>query len=161
VINHSSGAYTFAASDFPFADLQSERAYTAWTAYGNSKIANLLFTFELNRRLSVSGNTRNIISVAVHPGYSATNLQAGRYPFWEQANSMFAMSAAHGAQAQILAAVGEGVGANPSVDTMVGPRYMAFGPPAVTTVLGRAYDDKAMLALWEDSVKVTGAVFTF
>ena len=45
-------------------------------AYGNSKMANLLFTFELNKRLAASSNARNITSVALHPGYTATNLQA-------------------------------------------------------------------------------------
>jgi hypothetical protein len=38
-------------------------------------MANLLFTFELNKRLAVSANARNITSVALHPGYTATNLQ--------------------------------------------------------------------------------------
>lgn len=48
------------------------RSYKKWDAYGKSKLANLLFTFELDRRLKKSG--LNVMSVAAHPGYSATNL---------------------------------------------------------------------------------------
>ncbi|KAJ1401937.1 hypothetical protein B484DRAFT_338823 [Ochromonadaceae sp. CCMP2298] len=71
IINHASGAHLFHAEGFPFENAQMETGYSAWTAYGNSKVANLLFTFELNRRLS----GRNISAYAVHPGYTATNLQ--------------------------------------------------------------------------------------
>ena len=67
IINHSSSAHQFAASTFPFSDVQSEN-YAPWVAYGNSKIANLFFTFELNKRLQLSGNPKEIISIAVHPG---------------------------------------------------------------------------------------------
>jgi NAD(P)-dependent dehydrogenase (short-subunit alcohol dehydrogenase family) len=54
-------------------DLMSERRYEKWTAYGQSKLANLLFTFELGRRLKKAGD--GIVVTAAHPGYSATNLQ--------------------------------------------------------------------------------------
>ena len=55
-----------------FDDLQSERRYRAWRAYGQSKLANLLFTSELQRRLeSIKAET---IAVAAHPGISETNL---------------------------------------------------------------------------------------
>jgi NAD(P)-dependent dehydrogenase (short-subunit alcohol dehydrogenase family) len=54
-------------------DLNFERrSYKKWDAYGKSKLANLLFTFELDRRLKKAGI--KVMSVAAHPGYSATNL---------------------------------------------------------------------------------------
>jgi NAD(P)-dependent dehydrogenase (short-subunit alcohol dehydrogenase family) len=56
-----------------FDDLQGERSYGKWSAYGQSKLANLLFTFELQRRLAKGG--AKLIAVAAHPGYAATNLQ--------------------------------------------------------------------------------------
>jgi NAD(P)-dependent dehydrogenase (short-subunit alcohol dehydrogenase family) len=59
-----------------------------------------LFTYELNQRLAQAGNTREIISVAVHPGYTATNLQAGKLPLWEYMNALFAMKGEHGALSQ-------------------------------------------------------------
>jgi NAD(P)-dependent dehydrogenase (short-subunit alcohol dehydrogenase family) len=54
-----------------FADLQSERSYRRVAAYSQSKLANLLFTYELHRRLSGAGTT---IAVAAHPGLAATEL---------------------------------------------------------------------------------------
>jgi len=56
-----------------FDDLQSERAYWPWTAYNRSKLANVLFFLELDRRFRRSG--RSAVSIGAHPGYSATNLQ--------------------------------------------------------------------------------------
>ena len=56
-----------------FDDLGWEKSYSKWRAYGMSKLANLLFTYELQRKLTAAG--ADTIAVAVHPGYSATNLQ--------------------------------------------------------------------------------------
>ena len=58
-----------------FADLNWERKpYRAWRAYGQSKLANLLFTSELQRRLHRAGSP--VLAIAAHPGYAATNLQS-------------------------------------------------------------------------------------
>jgi NAD(P)-dependent dehydrogenase (short-subunit alcohol dehydrogenase family) len=102
IVNHSSGAHNFHASTFPYFNLQSEDNYEPWTAYGNSKVANLLFTFELNRKLMRGRNSKGIISIAVHPGYTATNLQNGKYPFWDVANSWIGMKGEDGALSQIM-----------------------------------------------------------
>jgi protochlorophyllide reductase len=158
VVNHASGAYIFSASNFPAEDLQSS-VYSPWPAYGNSKISNLLFTFELNRRLEKNGNPKNIQSLAVHPGYSATNLQTGRFPMYEQLNQFVAMKAEHGAQSQILAAVGVGVGAQPQHGTMIGPKYNAIGAPAVGAVWEKASSQRSMEILWAESNLITGANF--
>ncbi len=56
-----------------FDDLNWEQSYSRWPAYGRSKLANLLFTFELDRRCA--RRTPDAIAVACHPGYAATNLQ--------------------------------------------------------------------------------------
>lgn len=56
-----------------FDDLQGQRRYSKWSAYSQSKLANLLFTYELQRRLSAA--QVDTIAVASHPGYSNTNLQ--------------------------------------------------------------------------------------
>jgi NAD(P)-dependent dehydrogenase (short-subunit alcohol dehydrogenase family) len=102
IVNHASTAYQFAASNnFVTEDLFSEKSYSAWSAYGNSKAANLMFTFELNRRLNASTNSRHLSAYAVHPGYSATNLQNGRFPGWEWANQNLAMSAELGCLSQV------------------------------------------------------------
>lgn len=102
VVNHSSMGHALATKNFPFSHLQTtEEEYMPWRIYGNTKLANLYFTFELNKRLQRSGNPRNIMSVAVHPGYSATNLQVGKYPFWKQLNGMVGMHAGDGAMSQV------------------------------------------------------------
>jgi NAD(P)-dependent dehydrogenase (short-subunit alcohol dehydrogenase family) len=159
VVNHASGAHVFASKTFPAEDLQSVNSYSPWVAYGNSKIANLLFTFELNRRLKAVGNPKNIQSLAVHPGYSATNLQTGRFPMYELLNQYVAMKAEHGAQAQVLAAVGAGVGAQYQPGTMIGPKYAAFGAPAIEETGAAATSEESMKILWEQTNKMTGANF--
>lgn len=156
VINHSSGAHVFAYSGFPYTNLQSATSYDAWGQYGNSKAANLLFTYELNRRLAAKGNPKNIQSIAVHPGYSSTNLQAGKYPMWEQANYLFAMSAAHGSQSQLVAAVGTYT--SPEKDTFIGPQFLGFGPARVQSIL-RTYGEEAQHYLWEESLRITRTDF--
>src|ERR1700722_14100523 len=70
VVNVSSSAHRFGAIDFD--DLNWERKpYKAWRAYGQSKLANLLFTAELQRRLTAAGSS--VLATAAHPGYAATN----------------------------------------------------------------------------------------
>ena len=71
VVTLSSGAHRIGRINFD--DLQGERRYFRWAAYGQSKLANLLFAFELQRRASAAGLA--LKSMAAHPGYAATNLQ--------------------------------------------------------------------------------------
>ena len=71
VITVSSLAHRFGR--IAFRNLQSEKRYSPWQAYGQSKLANLMFSTELQRRLKERGS--QITSLAVHPGFSATNLQ--------------------------------------------------------------------------------------
>lgn len=70
VVSVSSQAHRFGKVDFD--DLQSEKKYSPWGAYGQSKLANLLFTFELQRRLDAAD--AGTIATAAHPGASNTNL---------------------------------------------------------------------------------------
>src|SRR5205823_8094665 len=71
VVTVSSNAHKAGRIDFD--DLQGERRYRRWRAYSQSKLANLLFMFELDRRAKAAG--LELVSVAAHPGYAATNLQ--------------------------------------------------------------------------------------
>ncbi len=63
-----------------FDDIHSQRFYSKWLAYGQSKLANLLFAYELQRRLEAANS--QVISVAAHPGYSNTNLQFAGTKAW-------------------------------------------------------------------------------
>jgi NAD(P)-dependent dehydrogenase (short-subunit alcohol dehydrogenase family) len=134
------------------------RPYFAWPAYGQSKLANLLFTSELQRRLDRAGST--LTAVAAHPGYSATNLQ-GRTgnklgtPIWLAGNKLFATSADFGAR-QTLYAVSQDLPG----DSFVGPR---FGSRGSTRIVGRsplARREKTATALWELSEQLTDTRFS-
>lgn len=76
IVTMSSGAHRMGRIHFE--DLHFERAYRAWAAYSQSKLANLLFTYELQRRLSAAGS--GTLAVAAHPGWARTELQ--RHAGW-------------------------------------------------------------------------------
>jgi NAD(P)-dependent dehydrogenase (short-subunit alcohol dehydrogenase family) len=147
-------------------DLQSERAYQPWAVYGQSKLANLLFTMELQRRADAAG--ADLVSVAAHPGWSATNLVlagpgAGR-PHWLSAvldagNRLVAQSAEAGAWPTLFAATDPGVrGAE-----FFGPGSLGGtrGHPARTVARAPAYDPDLAAALWQRSSELTGVRFDF
>ncbi len=132
------------------------RPYSAWPAYGQSKLANLLFTSELQRRLERSGSP--VRAVTAHPGYSATNLQgkSGRKlgdALMSVANRL-ATDADFGAR-QTLYAVSQDVPG----DSFVGPRFSMMGPTRSVgrSPLARSSDTAA--ALWELSEQLTGTAF--
>ena len=91
-------------------DLMGERSYGRWSAYCQSKLANMLFAYELQRRLVAAEALSD--SLAAHPGYAATNLQ--RVGTWwmsaafSVANIVFAQSAAMGALPSLFAATSPG-----------------------------------------------------
>src|SRR3954451_14133340 len=85
IVTLSSGAHHFGKIDFD--DLQREKRYFRWTAYGQSKLANLLFALELDRRLRASAST--VSSLAAHPVYAHTNLQSAAPPRIDQAAMWF------------------------------------------------------------------------
>jgi NAD(P)-dependent dehydrogenase (short-subunit alcohol dehydrogenase family) len=72
VVTVSSTGHRIGSIDFDDLNWEHKR-YKAWRAYGQSKLANLLFTSELQRRLTGSGSV--VLATAAHPGYAATNLQ--------------------------------------------------------------------------------------
>jgi len=147
-----------------FDDLQSQKQYSKWAAYGQSKLANLLFAYELQRRLTaVSAST---ISVATHPGYAATHLQeAGpnmegatlQKQIMDLANKIFAQSAAMGALPTLYAATAADVhgGEFYGPDGFGGAR----GYPTRTDSSPRSHDMAAAVKLWQVSEKLTGVTY--
>jgi NAD(P)-dependent dehydrogenase (short-subunit alcohol dehydrogenase family) len=146
-----------------FDDLQGERKYSRWGAYGQSKLANLMFCFELQRRATESGTA--LLSLAAHPGYAATNLQfAAPDRFYEKAymwigNKLFAQSADMGALPTLFAATY----ADLAGGTFVGPGGPGEqrGYPKVVSAAGKAYDEPAWRRLWETSEELTGLHYEF
>ncbi len=146
-----------------FDDPQSERRYNNWLAYSQSKLANLMFCFELDRRAIAAGTV--LTSVASHPGYAATNLQfAGPQKPLERAvmqvgNRVIAQGAEMGALPSLYAAT---VADLPG-GSFVGPDgFMENrGYPRIVTASGRAYDHEAWRRLWELSERLTGVTYDF
>jgi NAD(P)-dependent dehydrogenase (short-subunit alcohol dehydrogenase family) len=141
-----------------FGDLQSERHYQRWIAYGQSKLANLLFMMELQRRLTAAGSA--LRSVAAHPGYSATNLQFHTQSIQDQlmgiANRLIAQSAAMGALPTLYAATADLPGA-----AYVGPDglFEQRGHPKLVDMSGAAKNEHDARRLWELSEELTGVTF--
>jgi NAD(P)-dependent dehydrogenase (short-subunit alcohol dehydrogenase family) len=134
------------------------RPYFAWPAYGQSKLANLLFTKELQRRLDAAGS--KVRALAAHPGYSATELQShssGLFgKVFQAGNSLVATTADFGARQTLYAVAKDLPG-----DTFVGPRFAMWGPTGPTGLRSPlARDAKKATALWELSEQLTGTAFS-
>jgi NAD(P)-dependent dehydrogenase (short-subunit alcohol dehydrogenase family) len=143
-----------------FDDLQSERGYKRWNAYSQSKLGDLMFALELDRRLRASGST--IKSVAAHPGYAATNLQTAAPPLLDRmvmifTNLVVAQSAAMGALPILYAATEPGVDGG----VYVGPDGIGEfrGHPVVVRTSRSARDEKAASKLWSVCEELTGVAF--
>jgi NAD(P)-dependent dehydrogenase (short-subunit alcohol dehydrogenase family) len=140
------------------ADLNwKQRRYHAWLAYAQSKLANLLFTSELQHRLDRVGSSTK--ALAAHPGYSATNLQGhstGRFSnaFMGVGDRLVATDADFGAR-QTLFAVSQELTGN----TYVGPRFGMVGRTQAVGRSPRARRSDTANALWELSEQLTGTKF--
>ena len=146
-----------------FDDLQGEHGYSRWGAYSQSKLANLIFCFELQRRATAAGT--KLESMASHPGYAATNLQfAGPTRVYERAfmwvgNHVFAQSAEMGALTELYAATVPDLPGG----SYIGPggRSEQRGYPKIVRAAGKAYDEDAWRRLWEVSEELTGVRYEF
>ena len=133
------------------------RPYLAWPAYCQSKLANLLFTSDLQRRLDAASS--RVKAHAAHPGYSETNLQ-GRTgnpvgtKFWNGLTRMVGTDSDFGAR-QTLYAVAQDLPGN----SFIGPRFGMRGPTRSVARSPLAKDAKKAAALWELSEQLTGTKF--
>ena len=142
------------------ADLRPSAAYEKWDAYGKSKLANLLFMRELDRRARAAG--LGLVSVGAHPGYAATELQnsgprLGGVGIEQRVLSigtrLVAQSAAKGAWPSLYAATEPGL----SGGEYAGPRFFDYrGAPRLTGMTSAARDEGAARALWTWSAEATG-----
>lgn len=144
-----------------FDDLQGERSYEPFRAYAQSKLANLMFGRELQRRSAAAG--WGVTAVAAHPGWSATRIVVngvgggrGLVPWVMQAGfSMLGQSAAAGARPLLFAALD--AGAEPG--GYYGPccLWETRGRPTRSVVMPQARDAAACARLWDVSAELTGA----
>ncbi|MEV6956033.1 oxidoreductase [Streptomyces sp. NPDC051183] len=160
VVNVSSGFH--ALGDIDHSDLDSERNYRRWVAYGRSKTANLLFTHELSRRLAAAGH--DVVTAAAHPGYASTNLHSGASRqegrtllsrAMALGNSVVAQPADSGALPTLYAATAPGV----RPDEFFGPRLGWRGAPVRSWRAKWTLDDKSGERLWAASEKLTGVSY--
>lgn len=163
VVTVSSGAHKFGSMNFT--DLMSERSYSRWRVYGQAKLANLLFTYELQEKLSAAG--ARAIAVAAHPGYADTNLQTAHAKevgsgieerLSTLGNKIFAQSAEQGALPELFAAVAQGVMGG----DYYGPDGIAEmrGHPKLVRPTSAAKDPMAAARLWAESVRLTGVTYS-
>lgn len=163
VVTQSSGLHE--RGDIDFQDLQHEDEYDKWDAYAQSKLANLLFAFELDSRLTHAG-IENVMSLGCHPGYADTNLQrcgpeqAGstlRLWLMKVANTLLAQDAEQGALPMLYAATAADVAGG----EYVGPSGLLNmrGPPASDTASRAARDRDRARRLWQRSEELTGVSF--
>ncbi len=155
VVTVSSGMHRIGKMDFD--DLHYERrSYGNWGAYGQSKLANLLFAFELQRRLANAG--ASTMSVAAHPGYTSTDLQRTWGP-GAVFNPLLAMRPEKGCLPTLRAAT--------APDVAGGEYYGAKGlfefngPPVRVKGSARATNVEDAARLWEISEETTGVRFDF
>lgn len=132
-----------------FEDLQSEKSFSGFTAYGTSKLMNVLFTYELDRRLNRSGSS-GVTANAMHPGGVATNFAAntsGLFTFFWKLITPFLLTPAQGAETVIYLA------SSPEVEGVSGKYFIKKKPARSVAV---SYDEAVAKRLWEVSEKLTG-----
>jgi NAD(P)-dependent dehydrogenase (short-subunit alcohol dehydrogenase family) len=155
VVTVASTAHRFGRIRFD--DLQWERSYGRWRAYGQSKMANVLFGLELDRRLRAKGSA--VASMLAHPGYAATNLQSAAPPAVDRmvmkaANLLLAQSAEMGALPELYAATRP----NLAGGLFIGPDGFdeQRGHPTVVAPVRAGRDEESARRLWEISEELTG-----
>jgi NAD(P)-dependent dehydrogenase (short-subunit alcohol dehydrogenase family) len=153
------------AGKMDFDDLNWEKSYSRWPAYGRSKLSNLLFTLELSKRAAAAGT--DLIAASSHPGFAATNLQtagiglgaAGKLltPVMKLGNIFLAQSDENGALPSLRAAT--------DPDVVSGDYYgpdgigEQRGHPQRVGRSGRASNEADAKRLWEVSEELTGVRF--
>jgi NAD(P)-dependent dehydrogenase (short-subunit alcohol dehydrogenase family) len=162
VVTQSSGLHE--NGDLDFEDLHGEDDYDKWGAYAGSKLANLLFAYELERRLEAAD--ASVTSVGCHPGYANTGLQrrgpemtGSRLRLWgmKLANLIVAQSAESGALPMVCAATATDI----TGGEYVGPGGIMNmrGAPAIQESSSLSTDEALAARLWDVSAELTGVSF--
>jgi NAD(P)-dependent dehydrogenase (short-subunit alcohol dehydrogenase family) len=145
IVNVSSNGHRQGTMDFD--DLGFERGYFGMNAYGRSKLANVLFSYELARRLDGSQVTAN----ALHPGHVATDMWKTSFPIVGPAlrwvMGFFALTPEEGAENTVYLA------SSPEVEGITGKYYVQLEPAQSSPL---SYDEGVAQRLWEVSERLTG-----
>ncbi len=143
IVNVSSNMHQQGALDFD--DLQSMRHYSGWTAYNNSKLMNVVFTYELARRLSGTRVTAN----ALHPGVISTNLMSANNSSRKTGERFDPASTGgeHGARTTVYLA------SSPQVEGVTGKYFVSSKAVASSPA---SHDEDIARRLWQVSAEMTG-----
>ncbi len=154
VINVSSSAHRMGSGTIDFDNLNAEKGYKASGAYAQSKLANLLFTLELNRRFVEIGS--DVLAAAAHPGWTVTGLQKG---FVHGISRVIGQKPAMGALPTLRAAVDPAVQRN----DYYGPGGMMEmrGYPKQVDKSDAAKDADLARQLWDVSEQLTGVHYNW
>lgn len=164
IVMQSSVAHRNGTGEIDFDDLNGRQSYGRFEAYAQSKLANLLFTYELDRRLRAIGT--DTIAVAAHPGLSATELPDGdsemetstiQKIYSKFVNTFLTQSAATGALPALYAATA----ANVDGGHYIGPDgFLEMrGKPTHVVSNATSYDHATARRLWDISEELTGVTF--
>ena len=150
VVTLSSLVAKFKSADIYYDDLNFENSYDKMAAYSQSKLANVMFAVELQKRLK--SNNSNVISVAAHPGYTATNLQQHMGFAGVIMNALFAQ----GVQMGVLPTLRAAVDADLKGGEYIGPMKMGNyrGYPDLNTLPKAATDDSKLKKLWTKTEQI-------
>lgn len=153
VVSVSSGAQKFGAIDFD--DVHATRSYSRQGRYGMSKLANMLFIFELHRRLEAAG--AETIAVASHPGVSDTEA-ARNAPTWLKLLSPLLRVISHSAPQGALSTLRAATDTEVKSGQFYGPAglFEASGPPVLVEGSAASHDLEDGRRLWSLSVEATG-----
>jgi NAD(P)-dependent dehydrogenase (short-subunit alcohol dehydrogenase family) len=161
VVTVSSNAHRVGRIDFD--DLMSVRRYSRYSAYGQSKLANLMFTYELQRRLAAAG--AKTIATAAHPGTARTELtrhmasvaSSAMSSRFRALNSWWVQDAVMGALPTLRAATDPGAtgGAYYGPDGLM----QMTGHPVLVRSTGRSQNAEVQRRLWAESEKLTGVSY--
>ncbi len=159
VVTVASGAHLIGRIDLADPNYERRR-YERWRAYGQSKLANLMFAYELQRRLTASGSSK--ISVAAHPGYASTELQSHTESFLDSVmtlgNRILAQSAEMGALPSLYAATEQ---VDPGAFYGPGSLGGLRGYPTRSGSSAASRDEVTARRLWDLSEKLTQVDFSF
>lgn len=162
IVNVSSGAHRKGFVDFENLQYEGGKGYTPFKAYRRSKLANLLFTYELQRKLDAAGS--GTLAVAAHPGVAMTNLARHLEERWIVRVLMplfsgMAQDQAAGALSQLRASVDPRVKGGEYYGP--GGRSEWKGYPVLVQSNGASHNLKDAARLWEESGKLTGVNYSF
>ncbi|CAB9503160.1 Short-chain dehydrogenase TIC 32, chloroplastic [Seminavis robusta] len=184
IVNHSSGAHKMGSPAFDKNNMENPsyswgilgfnallwhgmlplmgmKPLDNWKRYGTSKLCNVLFTKELDRKIQEKSLAEKVICVACHPGYANTNLQnvaKDSMNNWEKMNSGNAQSAADGSLPLLLCTVGKDVKGGDYCEPSLATNFK--GPPIVGKVGGNGNNAEMAKELWSYSEEILDTTFS-